>query len=64
MQYNSPQMQELAKEMLAKQHDYSPDADKVLPPDRALCSFGNEAWIVDTHNEVSLKMWTKIERII
>lgn len=64
MEYNTPQMQELAKDMLARQQDYSPGADKILPLNRALCSYGNEAWIVDTHDEVSMKLFTKIERII
>jgi hypothetical protein len=64
VQYNTPQMQEFAKEMLAKQQDYSPAADLVLSANRALCSYGSEAWIVDTHDGVSMKLYTKIERII
>lgn len=64
MQYQTSQMQEFAKQMLAKHQDYSPAADLVLPAKRALCSFGDEAWIVDTHDVISMKMWTKIERIV
>lgn len=66
MEFNTAQMRALAKQMLEKQQDYSPEADKILPSDRALCSYGNEAWIVDTHDGVStsMKLYTKLERII
>lgn len=64
MDYNTPQMREMAKEMLAKQQDYSPAADDVLPFNRALCSYGSEAWIVDTHDDILMSLYTKIQRII
>lgn len=64
MTFNTPEVQKLAKQMLAKQQDYSPEADKILPLNRALCAYGVEAWIVDTDDDISMKLYTKIERII
>jgi hypothetical protein len=64
VQFQIVQMVELAKKMLAKQQDYSLEADKLLPPNRALCSYGSEAWIVDTLDDVDIKLFTKIERVV
>lgn len=64
MNFNTPEMQTLAKQMLERQQDYSPEADNILPSNRALCSYGVEAWIVDTHDDICMKQYTKIQRII
>lgn len=64
MKFDTPEMRALAEQMLAKQQDYSPEADKILPLGRALCSYGAAAWIVDTHQDISMKLYTKIQRII
>jgi hypothetical protein len=57
---------ELAKSMLTKGQDWSPEADKVLSTDNSLClcSYPDGAWIADTHGEVNMKRWTKLECVI
>jgi hypothetical protein len=57
---------ELAKSMLAKGQDWSPEADKVLSTDNSLClcSYPDGAWIADTHGEVNMNRWTKLECVI
>lgn len=63
-EFDTPQMHQLAADMLKMHQDYSPQADKILAKDRAMCAYGGEAWIVETHNEIDMKMFTKIQRIM
>ncbi|VVD30891.1 protein of unknown function (plasmid) [Paraburkholderia dioscoreae] len=62
----TPQIVELAKIMLANGQDWSPEADKILSADNSLClcSYPDGAWIADTHGEVSIDRWTKLECVI
>ncbi len=62
----TPKIVELAKEMLARDQDWSPEADKLLSADNSLClcSYPDGAWIADTHDEVDMKKWTKLEFVL
>ncbi len=62
----TPQITELARSMLANGQDWSPEADKILSDDNSLClcSYPDGAWIADTHGEVDMKRWTKLECVI
>ncbi len=62
----TPEIIELAKSMLAKGQDWSPEADKILSTDNSLClcSYPDGAWIAFTHDEVSMDHWTKLECVI
>ncbi len=46
--------------------DWSPEADKILSADNSLClcSYPDGAWIADTHDEVNMDRWTKLECVI
>ena len=58
---------ELAKGMLARDQDYSPEADQLLSGDNslALCSYPDGAWIVDCNGDVwDMKKWTKLEFVV
>ncbi|WP_186261455.1 hypothetical protein [Burkholderia gladioli] len=56
----------LARVMLEKGQDWSPEADKLLSADNSLClcSYPDGAWIADTHGEVNMTRWTKLECVI
>ncbi len=62
----TPEIIELAKSMLAKGQDWSPEADKILSTDNSLClcSYPDGAWIAFTHDEVNMDRWTKLECVI
>lgn len=57
---------ELAKSMLAKGQDWSPEADKILSADNSvcLCAYQDGAWVAHTHGEVNMDRWTKLECVI
>ncbi len=57
---------ELAKAMLARGEDFSEAADALLSSDNSLClcAYPEGAWIVETHDDISLKNWTKLEFVI
>lgn len=62
----TPRIVEMAETMLANQQDWSPEADKILSADNSLClcSYPDGAWIADTHGEVDMNLWTKLECVI
>lgn len=62
----TPEIIELARNMLANGQDWSPEADKILSEDNSLClcSYPDGAWIADTHGEVNMNRWTKLECVI
>jgi hypothetical protein len=64
--HTTPEIRELAKIMLARGEDFSPEADALLSNDNslALCSYPEGAWIVETHDDIDLKNWTKLEFVV
>ncbi|WP_423383558.1 hypothetical protein [Burkholderia sp. LMG 32019] len=63
----TPELVELARCMLARGQDYSPEADRLLSTDNslALCSYADGAWIVDTRRDASdINTWTKLEFVL
>lgn len=62
----TPQIVELAKVMLERDQDWSPEADKLLSADNSLClcSYPDGAWIAQTHDEVDMNKWTKLELVL
>lgn len=62
----TPLIIELARRMLAKGQDWSPEADKILSADNSLClcSYPDGAWIAHTHGGVNMKHWTKLVCVI
>ncbi|MDD1494036.1 hypothetical protein DF016_10630 [Burkholderia stagnalis] len=63
----TPELLELARRMLARGQDYSPEADSVLSTDNslALCSYADGAWIVDTRSDAAdMNTWTKLEFVL
>lgn len=58
---------ELARRMLARGQDYSPEADSFLSTDNslALCSYADGAWIVDTRCDAAdMNTWTKLAFVL
>ncbi|VVE56732.1 hypothetical protein PAQ31011_05136 [Pandoraea aquatica] len=66
MSHITPQIVELARTMLEKGQDWSPEADKILSDDNSLClcSYPDGAWISETHDDVDMNKWTKLECVI
>lgn len=63
----TPEIVELARSMLARDQDYSPEADEILSDDNslALCSYADGAWIVNCNGDIwDMKKWTKLEFVI
>lgn len=52
--------------MLVSGQDWSPQADQLPSADNSLClcSYPDGAWIVDTHDDASMKSWTKLEFVV
>ncbi|WP_454875294.1 hypothetical protein [Paraburkholderia xenovorans] len=63
----TPEIVELAKGMLARWQDWSPEADKLLSANNSLClcAYPDGTWIVDINGEpADMKCWTKLEFVI
>ncbi|RQQ88698.1 hypothetical protein DF134_19155 [Burkholderia stagnalis] len=63
----TPEIVELARCMLARGQDYSPEADRLLSTDNslALCAYVDGAWIVDTRRDAAdINTWTKLEFVV
>jgi len=60
------QIIELAEAMLANGQDWSPESDEILSADNSLClcSYPDGAWISDTHDDVNMDHWTKLQCVI
>ena len=62
----TPEIVELAKKMLERGQDWSPEADDLLSADNslALCAYPDGAWIVDSRDDASMNSWAKMEFVI
>lgn len=62
----TPRIVELAEVMLARDQDWSPDADRLLSSDGSLClcSYSDGAWIAMTHGEANMDKWTKLDLVL